>query len=174
MPKKIKKEKPEVSAKGQSSSGQKKDKPSKKKQTFYQAVGRRKEATARVRFYPVSIGNIEIGDLKIKKGEMVVNGQPIENYFSGQVFKTAYMEPFRTTNTIDRFTISAKIRGSGRNSQLTAFIHGVSRTLEKIDKEKFRSILKKKGFLTRDPRTRERRKAGLAHSARAKKQSPKR
>ena len=148
--------------------------PKKKTLSFYQAVGRRKEATARVRFYPVIVGNIEIGDLKIKKGKMVVNGKSIEEYFPGQIAKAAYLEPFRITNTIDRFTVSAKIQGSGKNGQLGALIHGIARVLEKVDKEKFRPILKKKGFLTRDARVKERRKAGLAQSARAKKQSPKR
>jgi len=154
----------------------KKKEPAKKKKTFsfYQAVGRRKEASARVRFYPVTAGAIEIGDLKIKKGEMVVNGKPIEEYFPGQTAKAAYTEPFRTTNTIGRFTVSAKIKGSGKSGQLGAFIHGVARVLEKVDKDKFRPVLKKRGFLTRDARTKERRKAGYAQSARAKKQSPKR
>ena len=155
----------------------KKSKPKQSKQktlSFYQAVGRRKEATARVRFYPVNAGNIEIGDLKIKKGKMVVNGKSIEEYFPGQIAKAAYLEPFRTTNTVDRFTVSAKIQGSGKSGQLGALIHGIARVLEKVDREKFRPILKKKGFLTRDARVKERRKAGLAQSARAKKQSPKR
>lgn len=148
--------------------------PKQKKPEFYQAVGRRKEATARVRLYPIVVGDIAIGELKIKKGGMVVNGKPIEEYFPGEMAKAAYTEPFRTTNSIGRFTVSAKIQGSGKNGQLGAFIHGVSRALEKVDHDKFRPILKKKGFLIRDARAKERRKAGLAQSARAKKQSPKR
>ena len=146
----------------------------KQKDVFYQAIGRRREATARVRLYPKTLGDIEIGDLKIKKGEMVVNGKLIEEYFPGQIIKVAYMKPFRTTNTIGRFTISAKIEGSGKNGQLGAFVHGAARALEKVDREKFRPVLKKQGFLTRDARAKERRKAGYAHKARAKKQSPKR
>jgi len=145
-----------------------------KKLEFYQAVGRRKEATARVRLYPVTAGNVEIGDLKIKKGKMIVNSQPIDQYFPGQAAKVNYLEPFRITNTIGRFTVSAKISGSGKSGQLGAFIHGSARVLEKVKPEKLRPILKKRGFLTRDARAKERRKAGYAQKARAKKQSPKR
>ena len=145
-----------------------------KKLEFYQAVGRRKRAVARVRFYPAVAGNIEISELKIKKGKIIVNGKPIEEYFPGKMAKVAYMEPFRTTNTIGRFTISVKILGSGKSGQLGSLIHGIARVLEKVDRKKFRPILKKKGFLTSDARRKERRKAGLAQSARAKKQSPKR
>lgn len=153
----------------------KKEQPKKKKTiSFYQAVGRRKEATARVRLYPAVAGDITIGDLKIKKGEIVVNGKPIEVYFPGKVAKVAHTEPFRTTNTIGRFTVSAKIEGSGKSGQLGAFIHGVARALEKVDREQFRPILKKRGSLTRDSRAKERRKAGYAQKARAKKQSPRR
>ena len=64
--------------------------------------------------------------------------------------KKLYLEPFRTTNTIGRFAVSALIEGGGNRGQLGAFIHAVSRALEQVDKEKFHSILKKKGFLTRD------------------------
>lgn len=145
-----------------------------KKISFYQAVGRRKESSARVRLYVVVEDEIKIKDQIIKKGEMIVNYCPIEKYFPGDVNKKLYLEPFRTTNTLGRFTISALIKGGGSAGQLGAFIHGVSRALEKVDKEKFRPILKKKGYLTRDPRVKERRKAGFAQKARARKQSPKR
>lgn len=146
----------------------------KKEELYYYAVGRRKESSARVRIYTVAGKEVNLGELTLKKGDIVVNGRPIEKYFPGEIFKKLYLEPLRTTNTINRYAISAKIEGGGLKGQLGAFIHGVARTLEKIEKEKFRPILKKKGFLTRDPRVKERRKAGLAQSARAKKQSPKR
>ncbi len=141
---------------------------------FYQAVGRRKESTARVRLYTSIKDEITLGEKKVKKGEMIVNKRPVQQYFSGTVSEKLYMEPFRTTNTAGRFVVSAIISGGGLYGQLGAFIHGVSRALEKVDKDKFRSILKKKNFLTRDPRRKERRKAGNAQKARAKKQSPKR
>ena len=85
-----------------------------------------------------------------------------------------YLEPFRTTNTMGRFATSIKVVGGGLSGQLGAVIHGISRALEKVDKEKFRPILKKRGFMKRDPRAKERRKAGRAGKARARKQSPKR
>ena len=145
-----------------------------KKLSFYQAVGRRKEATARVRLYVVESGEINISGHALKKGDILVNNRPSEKYFPGEVYKSIYLEPFRTTNTIGRFTTCAIIEGGGLVGQLGAFVLGIARALEKVDKEKFRTILKKKGFMTRDSRVKERRKAGLAQKARAKKQSPKR
>lgn len=141
---------------------------------YYQAVGRRKEASARVRLYVVSDGELTISGKVIKKGDILVNKRPIEKYFSGEVYKKLYTEPFRVTNTIGRFTVSAIVIGGGSGGQVGAFTHAVARALEKVDREKFRPILKKNGFLTRDPRTKERRKAGFAQKARARKQSPKR
>lgn len=144
------------------------------KQTYYHAVGRRKNAIARVNLFVTDGDEIKVGTNIIKKGEMMVNGKPIEKYFSGDVFQKIYMEPFRITNTVGRFTVSSVIVGGGPSGQLGAFVHGVARALEIADKEKFRSILKKKDYLRRDPRAKERRKAGFAQKARARKQSPKR
>lgn len=152
----------------------KKQKPEKKQPSFYQAVGRRKEATARVRLYVVSEEELIVSGKTLKRGNIIVNNRPIEQYFASDVYKKTYSEPFRITNTIGRFAISTLIEGGGSAGQLGAFIHGVSRALEKVDKEKFRPILKKSGFLSRDSRTKERRKAGFAQKARARKQSPKR
>lgn len=151
----------------------KKKKKVEKQPSFYQAVGRRKEATARVRLY-VGDDEVILKDKVLKKGEMFINCRPIEEYFSGGVARKIYLEPFRTTNTLSRFVVSSKISGGGLSGQLGAFIHGVARALEKVDREKFRPTLKKKGFLTRDARVKERRKAGYAQKARARKQSPKR
>ncbi|KKR78503.1 MAG: 30S ribosomal protein S9 [Microgenomates group bacterium GW2011_GWB1_40_9] len=117
---------------------------------------------------------MQLDGKEIKKGDMVVNARSVENYFPGEVLKKMYTEPFRTTNTVGRFVVSLKTNGGGLYSQLGAVIHAVSRALEKVDKEKFRPILKKRGFMTRDPRAKERRKAGFAGKARARKQSPKR
>ena len=99
---------------------------------------------------------------------------PCRKLFPGEVFKKMYQEPFRTTNTMSRFAVSIKVKGGGLSGQLGAVIHGISRALEKVDKEKFRPILKKRGFMMRDPRAKQRRKAGFAGKARARKQSPKR
>ncbi|MBI3380051.1 30S ribosomal protein S9 [Candidatus Gottesmanbacteria bacterium] len=145
-----------------------------KKHTYYEAVGRRKEATANVRLYVISEGELAMGGYNVKKGDILVNKRPIEKYFAGEVFKKIYSEPFRVTNTVGRFAVTAVTVGGGPNGQVGAFVHAVSRALEKVDKDKFRVILKKSGFLTRDSRMKERRKAGFAQKARARKQSPKR
>lgn len=145
-----------------------------KSASYYEAVGRRKESSARVRLYVVSEGKVKVNDLELEKGNFVVNGREAEKYFPGEVNKKLYLEPFRTTNTLQRFIVSVKVEGGGLSGQLNAVIHGISRALEKVDKEKYRPILKKRGFLTRDPRAKQRRKAGYAGKARARKQSPKR
>ncbi len=145
------------------------------KPTYYYAVGRRKVAVARVRLYVVANEKkIMVGDKTYEKGQIIVNDRPIEKYFPGEASKKLYLEPLRTTNTINRFVITIRVEGGGLYGQLEAVILGLSRTLLKVDNEKFRPILKKRGFLTRDPRAKQRRKAGFAGKARKKKQSPKR
>ncbi len=139
--------------------------------SYYEAVGRRKESTARIRLH---VGSVSMNNGEVTKGAIRINGRPVENYFPGEVSKKMYLEPFRTTNTIGRFAVTIKVEGGGLAGQLGAVVHGLSRALVKVDPEKFRPILKKRGFLTRDPRAKERRKAGFAGKARARKQSPKR
>lgn len=131
---------------------------------YVRAIGRRKTATAVVRLVRG----------KFSDQLFIVNGKPIHEYWPGESLQTVYMEPFRITNMIDQYTGNAIIHGSGRQGQLGAFTLAAARALEKIDPEKFRPLLKKRGLLTRDARERERRKFGLAQKARAKKQSPKR
>ena len=142
--------------------------------SYYEAVGRRKESTARVRLYVVADATVTVAGQPLERGAMVINGRKVEQYFPGEVAQKMYLEPFRTTNTLNRFAVSVKAAGGGLSGQLGAVIHGISRALEKVDKEKFRPILKKRGFMTRDPRAKQRRKAGYAGKARARKQSPKR
>ena len=132
------------------------------KKEYIYAIGRRKEATARIRLYPS------------KKGEIEVNGMRIEEYFPGEINRSEYIEPLRTCNLIGKHLITVKVEGSGKKGQLTAIVHGISRAIDKMDPEKYHPILKKRGLLTRDPRTRERRKAGKGGKARRAKQSPKR
>ncbi len=144
------------------------------KVAYYEAIGRRKVASARVRLNVVGDTNIKVHGIELEKGSMIVNGRQVESYFPGEVNKKMYLEPFRTTNTLNRFAVSVRVSGGGLNGQLGAVIHGISRALEKVDKEKFRPILKKRGFMTRDPRAKQRRKAGFAGKSRARKQSPKR
>lgn len=128
---------------------------------FHQAVGRRKEAVARVRLFK-------------GQGPLTVNGMPIAEYFKGQIAQKLYQRPFDLTKTAGVFTGSVKVLGGGVNSQMEATIHGIARALIVADKDAYRVILKGAGLLTRDARVRERRKYGHAHAARAKKQSPKR
>lgn len=128
---------------------------------FFQAVGRRKTAVARVRLWP-------------GKQEIVVNGKPISSYFKGETFKKIYQAPFVSTGTLNQFSGSIKVAGSGLAAQVEAVIHGIARSLIKVDQEKYKAVLREKGMLTRDPRMKETRKAGQGGRARAKKQSPKR
>lgn len=132
-----------------------------KKANFTLAVGRRKESVARVR---VSSG----------EGVVTVNGRSADEYFVSLINKSIYNKPFELTQTIGKLGASIKVTGGGMNAQLDAVVHGIARALSKLDVEKFRPVLKSAGLLTRDPRAKERRKYGLAHAARAKKQSPKR
>lgn len=143
---------------------------------YYEAVGRRKTATARVRLYEASSSKngLKIGEILLNPGTIIINDKGASDYFPGEISMKQYLEPFRTTNTLNKFAATVKVSGSGKSGQLGAVIHGISRAIEKFSREQYRSILKKRKFLTRDSRTRERRKAGYAHAARAKKQSPKR
>ena len=127
---------------------------------YISAVGRRKEAVARVRLLP---GN----------GRITVNGKPIAEYFLGQVFQKLYNRPLELTKTIGKYSFSVRLEGGGKVAQLEAIIHGIARALSKAEPA-LRVTLKKEGFLTRDARVKERRKYGHAQKARAKKQSPKR
>ena len=135
-------------------------KPLKKEYIF--TVGRRREAVARVRLYAKG------------EGAIVINNKPVHEYFGGLASKDLYMMPFLTTNTVGRFDVTVRVTGGGTAGQLGAVVHGMARAIEKLDKEKYRGPLKKKGLLTRDARTRERRMVGMGGKARRKKQSPKR
>lgn len=141
---------------------------------YYEAIGRRKAATARVRLYILSKEvEISVKDKKIKKGEIVVNGEPVDSYFPGEVNKQKYLFPLNLTKTKNRFAISVKVRGGGKNGQLEAMILGLSRALQGVDGG-LRPALKKAGLLTRDARVKESRKVGTGGKARRQKQSPKR
>ena len=132
----------------------------KKTPKYYWAVGRRKTATATVRLYE-------------GKSKTTVNQKPIDQYFPGKINHKIYIEPFRTTNNVGKYYALIKVSGSGKKSQLGAVIHGLSRAFAKVSPD-YKRILKNKDLLTRDDRMKERRKPGLAQSARAGKQSPKR
>ncbi len=128
--------------------------------TKLQSTGRRKEAVARVR---VMEG----------KSQVLVNGKPISEVFKGPILQKKYQKPFEVTKTLGKYTATVRVVGGGTFSQLDAIVLGLSRSLSKMS-EDYKKSLREVGLLTRDPRSRERRKFGLAHGARAKKQSPKR
>lgn len=131
-----------------------------KKKDYIFAVGRRKTAIARVRLHS-------------GKGENMVNEKLFAEYFPSQANQIAYNLPLSVVKSEGKYWISAKIAGGGKEGQLDALVHGISRALV-LAKEEFRPMLKKYGLLTRDSRTRERRKIGTGGKSRRKKQSPKR
>lgn len=137
---------------------------------YISTVGRRKSSTARVRLYKK---DIVFGGTTIHKGEIVVNNKSALEYF-GKDKELIFKEPLDISNTKGTFAVSIKVSGGGKMGQLDAVVLGIARALDKFDREKFHTILKKKGFLTRDPRVRERRKVGMGGKARRRKQSPKR
>lgn len=133
------------------------------------AIGRRKGARALVRLYK---NDVTLGGATIHKGEIVVNNKKALEYF-GKDRELIYKEPLYATNTGSKFAVSIKASGGGKVGQLDSAILGIARALDKFDREKFHTILKRKGMLTRDPRVRERRKVGMGGKSRRRKQSPK-
>lgn len=128
---------------------------------YFEGVGRRKVAVARVRLYE-------------SEGDSLVNNQLVTEYFSAiQGINKLYTKPFVVTNTVGKFAITAQISGSGISAQLDALIHGISRALVEHDPEN-RALLKQASLLSRDPRMKETRKPGRGGKARRKRQSPKR
>ena len=122
-------------------------------QVQYQAVGRRKKAIARVRLVP--------GD-----GKVVINGRDIDNYFGLETLKMTFRQPLALTNLEGRYDVLVNVYGGGLAGQAGAIRHGISRALIKADPE-LRPAVKKAGFLTRDPRMKERKKYGLKAARRA-------
>jgi len=119
----------------------------------YYGTGRRKHAVARVRLVP--------GD-----GKIIINGRNIDDYFGMETLKLITRQPLVLTNTLNKFDVIANVRGGGYTGQAGAIRHGISRALLEADKA-LRPILKKAGFLTRDPRMKERKKYGLKKARRA-------
>jgi len=110
------------------------------------AVGRRKEAVARVRLVPGT-------------GQRVVNGKPIDVYFPRKTIIDRVVHPLEVTSTSDRYDVHANVRGGGVSGQAGAVRLGIARALVSVD-ESYRKPLKQAGLLTRDPRTKERKKYG--------------
>lgn len=140
------------------------------KKDYISAIGRRKSSRALVRLYK---SDVTIAGTTVHRGEIVVNNKPATAYF-GKDKELICKEPLNITNTGDKFAVSIKVSGGGKMGQLDAAVLGIARALDKFDREKFHTLLKKKGLFTRDPRVRERRKVGMGGKARRKKQSPKR
>ncbi len=121
--------------------------------TYFYGTGRRKSASARVRLYPGEAG-------------FVVNGKPAEEYFSRQVDLNDALEPLRATENEEKFRITVVVRGGGITGQAGAIRHGIARALVESDPE-LRRALREGGYLTRDPRTKERKKPGLKRARKA-------
>ncbi len=140
------------------------------KNNFIFAIGRRKSSTAGVRLYKK---DATVGGTALKKGDFFVNNKPALEYF-GKSFEKVYRKPFQVTGTENKFAVSIKVSGGGKMGQLDATVLAEARALDKVDREKFHPLLKKREMLTRDARVRERRKVGMGGKSRRKKQSPKR
>lgn len=117
------------------------------------ATGRRKQAIARVRIVPGS-------------GKWTVNGRTLDQYFPNKVHQQIVNEPFVTLGLEDQFDVIARVHGGGVTGQAGALRLGIARSLQLVDIE-HRGSLKKAGFLTRDPRAKERKKAGLKKARKA-------
>ena len=124
------------------------------KASFY-GTGRRKKSVARVYLTPGT-------------GVITVNKRSIDEYFGLETLKVVVRQPLTLTETVDKFDVNVTVRGGGFTGQAGAIRHGISRALLQADPE-YRGALKKAGFLTRDPRMKERKKPGLKAARRAPK-----
>ena len=115
---------------------------------YFEAVGRRKRASARVRLFKADTQSVIINDL------------PIDKYFASPVFSSAATEPLDQIEASDNFKVSVKVTGSGKSSQADAIKLGIARALLEYN-EDFKTELSQAGFLKRDPRSKERKKFGL-------------
>ena len=120
----------------------------KSKKPYHYGTGRRKSSVARVHLFPNGTGSITI------------NGRDIEEYFGLETLKMVVRQPLNTTGVIGKVDVVATVTGGGVTGQAGALRHGISRALLEMDPE-FRASLKAAGFLTRDPRMKERKKYGL-------------
>ncbi|RMD91633.1 MAG: 30S ribosomal protein S9 [Calditrichaeota bacterium] len=118
------------------------------KGTTFSAIGRRKESVARVRLVPGT-------------GQILVNKKPVSDFFKRETLKMIIEQPLELTDSLNKFDIYANVKGGGLSGQAGAMRLGIARALIKFD-EDLRPVLKAGGFLTRDPRMKERKKYGLA------------
>ena len=121
---------------------------------FFSGTGRRKTSIARVRLIQ-------------GEGEVVVNGRSLEEHFGNAVNLTEILMPFRVTGTEGRYNAMIKVEGGGYQGQAGAIRHGIARALLSVDPDGSRLPLRQAGFLTRDPRMKERKKYGLKRARKA-------
>ena len=119
----------------------------------FAGTGRRKKSIARVR---LTEGN----------GTITVNGAPLDEYFGTEILKVIVKQPLTATNTVSKYDVICKVQGGGYTGQAGAIRHGIARALVEANAE-FRPVLKSNGFLTRDPRMKERKKYGLKKARKA-------
>lgn len=130
------------------------------KKEFYYGTGRRKSAVAKVKLIP-------------GKGNITINGKDVHEYFPSELFVMDLTQPLVITNTNDKFDCIVSVNGGGYSGQAGATRLGITRALLEYDvttpeaEESFRKILKSAGFITRDPREKERKKPGLKKARRA-------
>ena len=121
--------------------------------TKFHGTGRRKKSIARVYLTP-------------GKGNIVINKRSIDEYFGLETLKVIVRQPLVATDTLDKFDILVNVKGGGYTGQAGAIRHGIARALLTVDAD-YRPVLKKAGYLTRDPRMKERKKYGLKAARRA-------
>ncbi len=124
------------------------------KRPYFYGTGRRKKSVARVRLYQGT-------------GSVKINDRDIDDYFGLETLKVIVRQPLNLTGTADRFDIECRVAGGGVTGQAGAIRHGIARALLQYNSEELRPLLKKAGFLTRDPRMKERKKYGLKAARRA-------
>ena len=121
--------------------------------TKYYGTGRRKSSVARVYLVPGT-------------GKITINKRDMDEYFGLETLKVVVRQPLTATETADKFDVLVNVRGGGYTGQAGAIRHGIARALLNVDAD-YRPVLKKAGFLTRDPRMKERKKYGLQAARRA-------
>ena len=119
----------------------------------YYGTGRRKKSVARVRLVP-------------GQGKIIINNREMSDYFGLKTLELIVKQPLELTNTTDQYDVLVNVHGGGTTGQAGAIRHGISRALLEVDAD-FRKALKKEGFLTRDPRMKERKKYGLKKARKA-------
>ena len=124
------------------------------KRPYFYGTGRRKKSGARDRLYQGT-------------GKVTINGRDIDDYFGLETLKLIVRQPLELTELTDKFDIECRVAGGGVTGQAGAIRHGISRALLQYNSDELRAQLKKAGFLTRDPRMKERKKYGLKAARRA-------